>query len=342
MLNRIVLTGIALTIFAAAPALAQCTKEKGTQKKACCAKTQEVKKAQKADAKGCQPSCSKDCKECKIACPGCGKEMTVTLAKDCKSCTGKCEACGKVVKKECTPNHCKDKNVKACCSSKDAKASCCPSKDAKAGSAAQSTLAKAKTDDACHKEEGEDDCGDTNCAGDMVRYKGMPVPRMVYQVGEARMTCAKSSAALASKQNAKIQYVVEGKVYDEKPAALAAYADMLEEFLDEVLTVKHDANVKPACYQLAAFKFECPNSSEQAVKQAREAIGKIEMVVMVGDEKYHCPAEAAQAAKKQGKEVDYSCGKMRTTSETVARIQLATQKIKTAVDTFEKCGGKPI
>lgn len=211
-----------------------------------------------------------------------------------------------------------------------------------------------------HGKHGEkDECGDVNCAGDQVRYKDMPIPRMIYQVGDQRLTCPKSSVKLAKDTNTEIKYVVTGKVYDNKDKALDAHCQQLEKAYDNMLNINYCVDGKttdcrqtaeamakkadkPVCFGVGSFCFADKESAEKAAKAAREAGDQVQMAVMVGDKSYEYPHKATGVAKAEGKQVKYCVGKMNTTSETMAKIQLTVERIKTALDEVEKAGGKQI
>ena len=54
-------------------------------------------------------------------------------------------------------------------------------------------------------------CGDTNCSGELVRYKGAAIPRMVYMVKGETFTCPRTAVAKAKDEGVDIQYVVGEK-----------------------------------------------------------------------------------------------------------------------------------
>lgn len=212
---------------------------------------------------------------------------------------------------------------------------------------------------ACCKHGMAAGCGDTNCAGDLVRFKGLALPRILYQVNDERLSCPKSAVKMAKAENADLKYVVADKVFTNKPEAFKAHAELLDEFLGDMLTVKYAVGEncvacpdaaeaiakkegKKVRYRLASFDFEDRASAEKATKLASEASEQVELKMVVGDETFDCPMHAAEAAKKQGKEVDYCIGKLKTASEADAMIELAVERIKAALTAFEKCGGKQI
>lgn len=201
--------------------------------------------------------------------------------------------------------------------------------------------------------------GEAKYADEMARMKGLALPQMTYQVKDQRLSCPKSAAALAQSESATIKYVVADKVYEDKGAALAAHAEVLDKFLGEMLTVKFA--VGDACvgcpnaaqamakakgtevgYRVASFNFADRETAAKAAKMARAAADKVEMTAMVGDQAYHCPVEAGEVAKKHGKGVDYCVGKTKTACKATARLALAKARIEAALAACEQCGGKQI
>ena len=229
-------------------------------------------------------------------------------------CAGKTEhvKCSDAEKAACTKDKAACDKDKAACCSKD-KAAC-----TKDGKEACKTACKTSCD-----KDGKQACGETNCTGDQVRYKGQGIPRMVYMVGDERLTCPKTSVALAKEKGVEIKYVVDGKVMDDKADALAAHAQQLEKFYDHMLTVNYCVDGKST---------GCSQTAAEMAKKCNK----------VGDEKFDCPHHAAQAAKDKGAKVKYCVGEMDTTSESMAKIQLTVERIKAAIDEIERAGGKQI
>lgn len=243
-------------------------------------------------------------------------------------------------KKCCSQDNAASKDGKACCSAPKA---CCAS-DKHVGGAA------------CSDTGG---CGDITCAGELLRYKGLALPRLGYQVDGKRINCPRSAGKTAKASNVSVNYVVTDKVYADKSEAMKVYAGALDGFLDDMLTVKYavgdkctgcsksaEAMAKDGCkqvrYRLASFDFADRASADKAAQMAREASEKIELTMVVGDETFVCPVGAAGAAEAEGKEVEYCVGKTRTTCATTAKVGLALERIRAALSACESCGGKPI
>lgn len=311
----------AALILVVAPALAQ-TAQCQNQDKPTCTK----------DKQQCAQPCSKEGKSCTATCPDCGKTFTATCSKDGKSCTGTCPNCNKTVTIPCP-------------SGAEGKHDCCADgqKQAAAG---------------CAK-EGQSSCAASTCSGQMMRYKNASIPVMLFDVAGERIGCPKTAVATAAEKNCAVKYVVDDKVYEDKAEALKAQADLLDKYLDTVLSVQYAVGDdvtccpqtaaakakecgKPVCYRMTGYTFKDQTSAEVAAKNARTAADALKMEIAVGDKKFDCPVEAAEAAKQCGQEVDYCVGTMRTTSEIVAKIQLDLEKIKAAIDKIEESGGKPI
>ncbi len=247
---------------------------------------------------------------------------------------------------------------KAACTAKQKKADCCDAKK-KADCKDKAKAACADKKEACSHEGKKEKCGDTNCVGEQVRYKGVVLPRLVYQVGEQKLTCPRSAVKLAKEKNLPIKYIVGEQSFDDKAEALEAHAARLEKFYNELLTVQYAVGDRcVACpnaaaelakqkgakvsYQVASFRFADREAAEKAARMARAKGDNVAIKVMVGDQLFDSPAQAAEVAKLKGKPVTYSVGKLNTSSETVAKIQLQVARIKAALDEIAKCGGKKL
>ena len=199
-------------------------------------------------------------------------------------------------------------------------------------------------------------CDGKNCAPELARFKGLGLPRLVYVVNETSLCCPESAEKLAKEQNAQIRYVVAGQTYADRNEALAAHAAELERFLTDALTVKYavgDECVacpqtaqelaqklrKPLRFRLASFDFADRDSAEKAAEKARAASQAVQMKMMVGEKSFCCPDAAAQAAKAEGKPIDYCVGQATTRCQATAKVQLALQRIKAALETLEQNGG---
>ncbi len=256
------------------------------------------------------------------------------------------------------PPCCQAKAKKGTCSAKQGKAACAD-KQKKAGCCDADKKPGCKDKASCKSKDGKEACGEVNCVGEQVRYKGVVMPRMVYQIGDQKLKCPKSAAKLAKEKNLPIKYVVGDQTFSDKAKALDAYAGMLEKYYDELLTVKYAVGGKcvscpnaaaemakqkgkKVCYQVGSFCFKDRAAAEKAAKMARATGDKVTMKIMVGNEAFDCPVHAAESAKAKGKSVTYCVGKLNTTSETVAKIQLQISRIKAAIDEIAKCGGKQV
>jgi len=231
------------------------------------------------------------------------------------------------------------KPAKACCSSeRTASAKVCCSSD------------KCKTAAKCCPAA---TCVDRNCAGDLVRYKGMPLPQLGYQVNDKTFTCPAMAGKSAKAAKTDLKYVVADNTYAEKPKALKAYAAVLDRFADEMLTVKYAVGDKSTMcpnnaeamarsegqkvrYRLASFDFADHAAAEKAAHHAREEAGKISLTTSVDGKTYTCPARAAAAADDCGEKVQYCVGETKTHCAMTAEIHLALERIKTAVDVCER------
>ncbi len=234
------------------------------------------------------------------------------------------------------PAGCQKKQKAGC---DKARAAQCQDKADKCQDQAKKDCCSKKGKQGCDKKKGK--CGDVSCTGEQVGYKGVKFPRLAYMVGDERIGCPKTAAKLAKEKNVAIRYVVGDQVFDEKPAALAAQTEVLEDFLGSILSVKYAVGDKcVGCpqaaeqmarqagtsvkYRLGSFVFDDQPTAEQAAAKARQAADAVEMKVDNGDV------------------TRYKVGKLVTTSKTIASYQLAIERIKAALDALESAGGKQV
>jgi hypothetical protein len=191
----------------------------------------------------------------------------------------------------------------------------------------------------------------------MARFHCTNLPQMTYRVGDNTTDCPMTAEKLAADHHTQVHYVVGKKAFADKSEANKAYADALDNYFDDMLTVRYAVgNKSMKCgdsaksiakkegtkvnYQLASFRFEDRESAEKAAKTAREAADQVTMKLVVGEKTYSCPMQASHVAKQHGEKVSYCVGDSKTTCEDTARIQVATERIRTALVALEQNGGQ--
>jgi len=194
---------------------------------------------------------------------------------------------------------------------------------------------------------------DVTCDGDVVRFKGVELPRIGFKVGDQLTCCMKAAKQMVAGDTAKIKFVVADKTYENLGEAKAARLKVLEQYYEDVLTVKYGVGDKcvgcplaakdmaEKCgkavrYRLAAFDFAEKARAEEVAKMARAAGDKVAMSWTVGEKGFDCPMRAAEAAKTGGKKVEYCVGEQKTTCEVTGKTRLIEARIAAAIEVLAK------
>jgi len=192
---------------------------------------------------------------------------------------------------------------------------------------------------------------DVTCDGDVVRFKDVELPRIGFKVGETITCCMKAAKQMTEGDTAKIKFVVAEKTYENLAEAKAARLKVLEQYYQDVLTVKYGVGDKcvgcplaakdmaekcgkPVRYRLATFEFAEKARAEEVAKVARTAGDKVAMSWAVGEKGFDCPMRAAEAAKTAGKKVEYCVGEQKTPCETTAKTRLIEARIAAVLKTL--------
>jgi len=194
---------------------------------------------------------------------------------------------------------------------------------------------------------------DVTCDGDVVRVKGVELPRIGFKVGDQLACCMKAAKQMVAGDAAKIKFVVAEKTYENLGEAKAARLKVLEQYYEDVLTVKYGVGDKcvgcpmaaagmakecgqPVHYRLAAFDFAEKARAEEVATAARAAGDKVAMSWAVGEKGFDCPMRAAEAAKTAGKKVEYCVGEQKTTCDVTAKTRLIESRITAALEVLAK------
>jgi len=194
---------------------------------------------------------------------------------------------------------------------------------------------------------------DVTCDGDVVRFKGVKLPRIGFKVGDQLTCCMKAAKQMTEGDTAKIKFVVAEKTYENLGEAKAARLKVLEQYYEDVLTVKYAVGDKcvgcplaakgmakecgqPVRYRLATFEFAEKARAEEVAKAARAAGDKVAMNWAVGEKMFNSPVHAAEAAKTTGEKVEYCVGEHKTTSEITAKTRLIETRITAALEVLAK------
>lgn len=239
---------------------------------------------------------------------------------------------------------------KSSCSKDKEKAACsktCGSDKSKAGCSGEAVAAK----------DAKDGCGSACTMKGVDVEAAMPV--ITYKVGDETTTCACSAKAMAEKAHKDIVFVVAGKDYSDKPAAMAAYGDALDGYLKDLTTVKYAVGDSVGCcsksademakksgkqvvYRLASFSFEKSCDAEKAAKLASEAAEKVHMEMVVDGKTYECPMEAKTASASCHKGITYKVGETTTECDKTAHVELAKARCAAALAAIRDIAGKQV
>lgn len=179
------------------------------------------------------------------------------------------------------------------------------------------------------------------------------IPAMGYKVGDEIVTCCGKASELAKGDDAKIQFVVNGKTYTNKTEAMLAYAESLDAFYTEMLAMEYvvgDQCVKcpneaqalasknggKVQYKVAAYTFGNKETAEKALAAAKERSEKITLKRKVGDKEFCCGTMASDAAKKENKPVEYIVGETKVDSEPAARVAMVRARIVAAAEVLKQ------
>lgn len=232
-----------------------------------------------------------------------------------------------------------------CCSV--AVAQQCPAAKADGATAsAQDKHGTAKAEGDCAKS-----CGDK--AGCCSKSYAAMLPAMKYKVADATVECPDKAKELAKGDAKAIKFVVGDKSFDELGAAEKELTSAYESFTTEATTVKYAVGDKcVSCpmsagelakkenkkmeYRLAAYNFASEEAAKKAIASAKEAAGKVEMKMVVGDKCVACPVEAKELATKEHKKVEYVVGESKTCCDVEAKMNLAKARALATLAALEK------
>jgi hypothetical protein len=194
-------------------------------------------------------------------------------------------------------------------------------------------------------------CGDN--AGCCSKSVAAMLPAMKYRVGDATVECPDKAKELAKGDAKAIKFVVGDKSFDDVTAANKELTSALETFANEATTVKYAVGEqclacpvsagelakkenKKMAYRLASFNFASEDAAKKAISSAKEAAGKVEMKMMVGDKCVGCPVEAKELATKEHKTVEYVVGESKTCCDVEAKMNLAKARALATLAALEK------
>ncbi len=234
----------------------------------------------------------------------------------------------------------KDQGVKSCPTQKQCdksgKSSCCQPKMAQA--------AACSTGKSCGSDQ---NCKTTCCA----------TPKMKFMVAGEKLCCPRNAEILAKANDAKITYWVGGKEYQDRGAAMAAYYEVLEQYLNGMTQVRYavagqcvmcpqtaqqlagkDGNMVKYC--VAGRQFDREGEARAAAQAAHDAIEKVNWTITVDGKDYTCAKTANAMSKKCGSKCEYKVGEKSTGCQQTAQVELAKTRIEAAREAINNTQAK--
>ncbi len=160
------------------------------------------------------------------------------------------------------------------------------------------------------------------------------LPKMTYLVGTESTCCSEAAAKLAKEHDSAIKYVVARTTFEDEGRATVALADATEQFVKAFTTAK-ECKVSGK-FTVAGKELCCSVMAGERATLAKNAMKKVEMAYLVGDEKCACPNQATALAKETGKDKVFLVAGEKTCCSFDARIKLAHAKYKAAVVALAK------
>jgi len=201
-------------------------------------------------------------------------------------------------------------------------------------------------------------CSDQDVAG-ACRVKDVVAagaPMLKYMVGDETVCCYKKALQMADGDEAKVRYAIGDERYTDRAAAMKAFADQLEDYLNSCTTVRYlvgercvasfdeaaelaRAAGQTVRYRVASTTFAERAAAEEAARKARAAAEGVQMKLVKDGQEIACGKDAPKTAEKSchGKKSeqvepagDYVVGDVKTPCPMTARIELAKARIVAA------------
>jgi hypothetical protein len=156
------------------------------------------------------------------------------------------------------------------------------------------------------------------------------LPKITFQVGAENVCCSEAAAALAKTNGSPIVYLVGKQSFDCETSATTALVEATEKFVADFATpCKCEVSGKTT---VAGAEVCCDTLAAEKAKLVADAMKKVEMTYLVGEQKCDCPEQAATLAKESGKTQLFVVNGESTCCSTTARLKLAQAKYKAAVE----------
>lgn len=189
---------------------------------------------------------------------------------------------------------------------------------------AEEATAKAEV---CKSKECAAACKDGGCP---ISAAMKLLPQMTFKVGKESTCCSKSAAELAKKHDAKVQFVVAKKVFDDEAKATLALTEETEKFVTTFASAK-TCKVSGKT-TVAGKELCCATSAAHTAKLVKAAMDKVQVTYLVGEKECHCPNEAKALAVKTKAKTQFVVAGEKTCCSVQSRLNVARAKYKAAVE----------
>lgn len=168
----------------------------------------------------------------------------------------------------------------------------------------------------------------SKCSGCPIEAGMKSLPQLVYLIDGEATTCAKHAKKLAKESDAKMRFAVQHS-FDCQQTATHALVVATEALADQFATPSTCS--KSGTTTIAGKKLHCDKTAAKLAKDIRAAMDAVKVSYLVGDEKCHCPNQAAALAKSSGEKKLFVVDGEETSCELTSRLNLARAKYRAAV-----------
>ena len=196
---------------------------------------------------------------------------------------------------------------------------------------------RVKTEKRLRKDKASEgsDCESSSCEECPVMTAAMEsLPKMIFKVGSEETCCHMTATRMAHEEHEKIVYLVGKKRYHESRDAFEALVKQTEMYVKRF--VKPTVCKESGATTVAGETCECNESASKYVDTVSTAIQDMKLTYKVGEkefEKYH---DAKRYAKKTHTSGAYVVDGEKYKDEYEARLALAHQKYKAAVQAIQQ------
>lgn len=156
------------------------------------------------------------------------------------------------------------------------------------------------------------------------------LPHLTYIVADETCDCPKSAATKAEKLGVPLVFAVGKATFDNKNDAKVALVNATEAYLEEFS--KPCKCEVSGLTTVAGKSMQCEKTAAKLASLVSKAMDGVYLTYKVGDQECHCPKQAASLAKQSGNVKLYVVGEKCTDCQTTARLNLAREKFRAAVE----------